>query len=371
MWSRLVPWLQRPSDAEGLPSGPSEALLPLLGMLGQEPGLVFEAGLRLLRERLQVDRAYLVRVTDLGLEATWWSAAEGLDPGPALRDPSQDFSPAVLENPTHILVIQDAREDARWREHPACAEHGVRAFLGVPFWEGEAVKGILSIQDSRPRAFAAADLALVSGVSNLFSLMLEIERLRLELARTQDALDFSRAVQADNSIESPVTRLPNLRYLHIWMKANLHLARRRGEPLALLRWHAKADEGHLAALRALAATLRGEDLLVDLGHAQFLLLLPRTAESGTGTVLPRIREYLGDLPLGATIWNPVWNPDREDRVLFHAMRRAELALHESRQRPGNPITWIQIEPELEEAGRALLEPREGASGVPDPGEKRE
>jgi len=169
------------------------------------------------------------------------------------------------------------------------------------------------------------------GPANLFSKTLEVENLKHELRVTRDALDLTSAVVEDSALESSATRLPTRPYLDIWLKANLYLARRRGEAMAVAQFQLELSPDRRRRLKEVAEALRGEDLLVDLGHQAFLLLLPRTPQEGAQILLDRIRQRLGAVPMGATLWNPLHRTDRDDLALKKASHRVALALGRSQE----------------------------------------
>ncbi len=172
---------------------------------------------------------------------------------------------------------------------------------------------------------------MVKALANLFSKTLEVENLKHELRVTRDALDLTSAVVEDSALESSATRLPTRPYLDIWLKANLYLARRRGEAMAVAQFQLELSPDRRRRLKEVAEALRGEDLLVDLGHQAFLLLLPRTPQEGAQILLDRIRQRLGAVPMGATLWNPLHRTDRDDLALKKASHRVALALGRSQE----------------------------------------
>lgn len=296
-----------------------------------DPTHFFDHGLALLVQQLGVDRAVMSRLTDLGWEAFWWATAEGTGPDAAVHEAGTSFAPHVLDNPTRTLVIRDAFVEPAWRDHGAFQRHGVRAYLGAPLASSGRFLGVLSASSSRAKAWSKAEIAMVSALANLFSKTLEVEHLKHELHQTRDALDLTAAVVEDSALESARTHLPNRHYLAIWLKANLYLARRRGEEMAVVTWQMTPDLERRRALRDIAEALRGEDLMVDLGEGGFLLLLPRTSQEGAQILLERIRLRLGPIPMGATLWNPLHKADRNDLSLRNATKRADLALARSRE----------------------------------------
>jgi hypothetical protein len=297
-----------------------------------DPAQLFDHGLNLLVQQLAVDRAVMIRATKLGLEAFWWATAEGIEPDRAIHEPSLNFCPRVLQNPARTLVVRDALADQDLKDHSAFRELGIRSYIGVPLRQSSKSIGVLSVQSSRPRKFTRAEIAVVNAMGNLFSKTLEIEHLKTELLLTREALDLTTAVVEDSALEAAQSRLPNRHYLDIWLKANLYLARRRAEPMSVVRWSLPYSPGIRGPLKEIAEALRGEDLLVDMGHDEFLLLLPRTGVLGAEILLERIRSKLGPIPMGASLWHPLHRMDRDDLTLQHASQRALEGLQRSRRR---------------------------------------
>jgi GGDEF domain-containing protein len=209
--------------------------------------------------------------------------------------------------------------------------------------------GVLSVQSQSARAWQAPEIDLVNAMAALFGKAMEVESLKVQLWQAQEALELSSAVLEDSAVENPRTGLPSRRYLELWCKSNLALARRRREIITLATWIQPPAAGRKQLLESLAGVLRGMDLVVDLGRDRFLLVLPRTAQPAAVTALARVREILGPVAMGATLWNPLLRPDRDTDSLEPAIRRAQRA------NPG------ELEPEVRgpDAGNvawALLEP---------------
>jgi len=328
------------------------ALGDLVGRVFMDATQLFEHGLGLLVQELGVDRAFMTRLTDLGYEVFWWKLAEGVDAEAALQDPGSNFCPRVLDHPARTLVIRDAQNDPVWRNHSAYRKLGVRAYVGVPLHQSGKIIGVLSVQHGTPRMFSRAELSMVNAVANLFSKTLEVETLKQELHLTRDALDLTTAVVEDSALENPATGLPNRHYMEIWLKVNLYSARRRGETLALVVWQQPLGRENKRLLREVAQTLRGEDLLVNMKHEEFCLLMPHTTREGAQTLLDRIRGKLGPIPMGASTWNPLWRSDREDLHLHDALHRAFQALRKSQEQAAGgqgAVEWDVPEPALDDA----------------------
>ena len=319
------------------PAGHLVALGKLMDRASMNAADLFDHCLGLLVERLQVDRAVMTKKTELGLETFWWAHAPDMPVGELLTHPGGDFGARMLTLSKRTLVIKDAAVDAKWREDPGYTQFGIRAYLGAPLLQSGEPIGTLSIEHRQPKPFGRAEVGLVTAVANIVSKTLEIETLKHELRLTRDALELTSAVVEDSALQTPSTGLPNRRYLDIWLKANLFLAKRRGDGMAVVLWHQSLEGKHKRGLQDVAAALRGEDLLVDMGKGQFLLLLPRTPRAGTDILLGRIRERLGALPMGVTLWDP----EKDDLQCRQALARVGRGLWEN---PGE-VRWVVLETE--------------------------
>ena len=304
---------------------------------------LFEAGLRLLVSRLEVQSAVMTRVTSRGYEAIWWATLGDVAPGPDVLEPQRTYCARVLEEPGRTLVIRDAAADPEFRQHPALTELALHAYIGVPLRRSDATIGVLSVQHSAPRAFTRNDVVLANLVGNVLSKVMEIELLKQELHTTKEALDLTMSVVEDSALEAPVTRLPSRSFLEVWLRACLFMARRRSESMAVVVWTLEVTPETSRHLRAIAEQARGEDLLVDMGRQSFALLLPRTSPQGAEVVMGRIRRLLGLIPMGATIWHPLNAADQDDLTIRNALRRATEALRRSRERKSPPFDqaeWV-------------------------------
>ena len=296
------------------------ALHALAGLGGfSHPEDLFDQGLELLVRQLQVDRANVASASAAGLE-NLWSA------GPArAQDPNLGFCSLVMQPATGTLVIVDAAADPRWMQHSGWRELKVRAYMGAPLNHSGRTMGVLSVQCGATRQWRRSEVATLNVMAALFAKAMEVEALKVQLWRTQEALDLTSAVVEDNAMESPGSGLPSRRYLEVWCRSNLNQARRRGELIALVTWLQPPGPARARILERVAGSLRGIDLLVDLGRDRYLLVLPRTMQTGAEVVLERVRRILGPVPMGATLWNPMLVPDRDSQSLQLAIRRALAA----------------------------------------------
>lgn len=314
--------------------------LDALGRVGLgSPGALFDQGLQLLTQQLHVEQAAVLLQTEQGLERIWPAPAEG-EPE---ADLSFTFAARALSHPNRPLVIRDAAQDPQWADH--WQRLGVRSTLCVPLCGSGKVLGVLVVESAQARDWRRTEIAMVSIMAHLFSKTFEVEALRADLWRTREALELTSAVVADNALESPLTGLPNRHYLEIWTRSSLYLARRKGEPMAVATWTQPAEPGQKQTLKRIADALRGEDLLVDLGQDQLLLLLPGTDAAGAAVLLDRVRAVTGRRAMGATLWDPLLAPDCNHGSLDAALGRARSAQEESAGTPGaRALVWNMLKP---------------------------
>ena len=317
------------------------ALSSILEKASTDATQLFDHCLKLLVKQLKVDRAVMVRETNLGLESFWWAEAKASGLSGSIHEAERNFCPFVLERPNRSLVIRDASADPQWAKESGYTELGVCSYIGTVLREGGRPIGVLSVQHGEPKEYSRSSIALVNAVANLLSRTLEVEALKHELRLTRDSLDLTSAVVEDSALQSHTTGLPNHRYLEVWLRANLFMARRRGEPMAVVLWHWPESPRRRKVLSDISASLRGEDLLVDISHDRFLLLLPHTPQNGAEVLIDRIREDMGEIAMGGTFWET----ELDDVQLTMAQHRCELALKESLKKPDEAFTWRFLRPE--------------------------
>ncbi len=325
---------QRLRIKAALPSGQAEQLSALGQLLDEsypDPTGFFEHGLALLGQQLHLDCAVISRNCESGFEPTWWYCPDSRLMEKLTGHQDHDLCQLVQSHPRRTLVVHDTAERQEWRALRSSREVGIRACIGTLLWQDGRPGGVLVGMERKPHHFERHELALFAAVANLFARTMEVEALKYELRVTRDALDLATAIVEDSAFESVQSGLPSAHYLDVWLKANLYLARRRDEVMALVIWHQEPNTRMLHDLRKLAETLRGEDLLVDMAHGDFLLLLPHTDRAGAVKPLERLRAITGAIPMGATLWDPRREEDREDLTLQVTRGRLHRALGESRR----------------------------------------
>ncbi len=307
------------------PGRAMRALGELLRMQDLDPFTLFDVALEMLVRQFLVDHALITRLSQGKLDTFWW-----VDAGRGAREPielhqSLNLCERVLKDPSGSLALGTvySSEGGPW----------LRAFAGVVLQEGKQRVGTLAVINSQPYAFHEEDLGFMRSVAGLLGRALEIENLKYELQVARESLALSAAVVQDSALESPITGLPNGRYLDVWTKNHMPHARRQKEILCMALWEDVSKEPRIRMLLNVAKGLRSDDLLVELGSHRYLLLLPQTPQEGANQLLERIHNELGQPSMGATIWLS----DRDDLQLRGAMGRSEQARQEALREGG--IRW--------------------------------
>lgn len=307
------------------PGRAMRALGELLRNDGLDAFALFDTALELLVRQFMVDHALITRKSQGHLDTFWWvHAGEGAQE-PIEVHQSLHLCERVLQEPEGTLALGSL--------FPPEGGPGLRAFAGVTLKERGQAVGTLAVLHGQPYVFSPEDVDFIRSVGGLLERALEIENLRFQLAVAQETLALSNAVVQDSALENEGTGLPNGRFLDVWIKGNMHRARRQKETLALALWGGPDQPLSLAGLKAASERLRGNDLLVELARGRFLLLLPQTPQEGAQLLLDRLAPDLGHPPMGATLWQP----DQDDLQLRGALRRAELALEEASKSGG--VVW--------------------------------
>ncbi len=118
----------------------------------------------------------------------WFKSKVGLDVSETSRDVSF-CAHAILGDQT--LVVNDAREDARFRDNAlVCSEPNIVFYAGVPLCTPSGARiGSLCVIDRRPRELSALQIRSLETLAHQVVLQLELKRVSDQLAGALQRLD--------------------------------------------------------------------------------------------------------------------------------------------------------------------------------------
>lgn len=231
----------------------------------------------------------------------WFKARVGMAEPQTPRDRS--FCAHAILSPGDLLVVGDAREDARFADNPLVLGGDIRFYAGAPLVACGMPVGAVCVIDSAPRTLAAPQLDALRALSRQAARLIELRRLgrMLDVQRRERewyeaqlirhhaagaALDVDAATRFD-----AVTGLPGTRAFLEILEAELQAGAAPARPLqlALVEMDARdaIEDLHGAAerdrlLQGLAHLLRAGDLhgrLARVGDAFAVMLAMPPAQA--------------------------------------------------------------------------------------------
>ncbi|MBA2671117.1 MAG: PAS domain S-box protein [Gemmatimonadetes bacterium] len=164
-------------------------VLQLTALLDSPPEQFFDRLTRLATESSGAPIALMTLVTG---DRQFFKSSRGL-PEPWL---SRRGSPLRLSLAKHVvvsrelLIIPDTHEDPNWRDHPAVAELGVRAYAGFPILSPDQyVLGAFSVMDRKAREWTPSEVRILDDLAAIATGEIH-RRLRLRLGEQGDLSDM-------------------------------------------------------------------------------------------------------------------------------------------------------------------------------------
>lgn len=223
------------------------------------------------------------------------------------------------------------------------------------------VRGVLSAFWPEGLGWISAEMVQWAGIGALYLMMLTngFGYLLLQRERLQGELDRLQ-------VSDTLTDVPNRRGFYQALSPWMALARRPGQPTALIVLNldqfkrVNDDYGHPVGdivLKAMVDVcqrqLRDSDLMGRLGGAEFAIQLPRTSLEDALMVAERIRNAIESMPVKAerAIINLTASLGvttiRADDSMVSLFKRADLALQEAKQLGRNRVVQAQFDDALE------------------------
>lgn len=127
-------------------------------------------------------------ITLIDRKRQWFASHYGCSKSEMPLDCSVCVHVAALRMP---IVIQDAKRDKRWRNHPAISDD-FRFYAGVPLFSKERVGvGAMCIVDREPKRFTPEKLQALNSLATIANCMLEKMRLYAKIEKCgSSALDM-------------------------------------------------------------------------------------------------------------------------------------------------------------------------------------
>jgi hypothetical protein len=125
-------------------------------------------------------------ITLIDRKRQWFASHYGCSKSEMPLECSVCVHVAALRMP---IVIQDAKRDKKWRNHPAVRDD-FRFYAGVPLFSKDRVGvGALCVVDKEPKRFTQAKLQKLSSLATIANCMIEKMRLYAKIEKCSVALD--------------------------------------------------------------------------------------------------------------------------------------------------------------------------------------
>lgn len=257
----------------------------------------------------------------------WFKSRVGLDSVQTPRETA--FCAHAILDPGRTLVVEDARQDARFRDNPYVLQApNIRFYAGAPLVVDGQPIGTLCVMDDEPRRLTAEQVEALEALSRQASLLLDLRRLgsalNLQLAERawyenqlraqQVELEARNADLTEQTRTDPLTGLANRRAFAVAVQESIAAA--GGRPGWL--WVAMIDIDHFKTindvhghpegdrvLQAVAYALRPQGAargrVARYGGEEFVVLLPDMARAQAELQCEFMRQSIADAPIGLPI----------------------------------------------------------------------
>lgn len=296
-------------------------------------------------------------VTLIDSERQWFKSLQGMK---GEQTPREDaFCAHAILQPTQLLVVEDAREDARFHANPAVVgEPFIRFYAGAPLLssDGHAL-GTLCVFDARAGKLDATRADALRALSRQVARLLEMRSLRHRLEHHQNEHEWYEARLAEYYAEleqqnlelaeqtrtDPLTGLPNRRALASALAEAIN--RGAGNPPAVaivdidhfkqvndFHGHDEGDRVLVELASVLRAQFAARGMAARYGGEEFVILMPNTPLTEAELQCQYLRESVTLLPMGVPLTVSIGLAIHQPgEAAQETLRRADAALYRAKQ----------------------------------------
>lgn len=276
----------------------------------------------------------------------WFKSRIGIDLTETPREIA--FCAQAISTPEHMLIVQDATQDARFADNPLVTQSPhIRFYAGEPLVTSDNhALGTLCVMDNTPRQLTEEQRQSLAALSRLVVTQLELHRYTAQLQAYQKQLEEANARLEERSLTDKLTGIANRAGFDQRLHEEIERCKRYGSSLSLLMIdvdHFKKyndAHGHLAGDEALAAVAhtmqeicRPVDLIARYGGEEFAVILPTTDRTGALQTAERLRQAIAATPVGAgsiTVSIGTATLDSTAKTPRQLIHEADKALYEAK-----------------------------------------
>ncbi len=144
----------------------------------------------------------------------WFKSKVGIDIDSTPRDIS--FCGHAITNPSEIMLVEDARKDARFHDNPLVeGDPNIVFYGGIPLISanGHAL-GTLCVIDNKPRELSASQINCLRALTGQITQLLELRKSKIELEERNKILTRFASVAA-HDLKAPLNNISMLAELFI------------------------------------------------------------------------------------------------------------------------------------------------------------
>lgn len=286
-------------------------------------------------------------VSLIDVDRQWFKSVVGLDVSETPREVS--FCAHAILEPHHLLIVPDARLDARFADNPVVVnEPHIRFYAGAPLVtpQGHAL-GSLCVIDQVPRSLSDSQIRALEALSRQVMAQITLHQQAQEMAGLNEQLERL-------SVRDELTGVNNRRAFNIALGREIARAVRYNVPLSLVildvdsfksyndTWGHQAGDAVLRAVGALLPKhLEEMAVAARYGGEEFALILPDTPAEKAVCIAEAVRAaFLQAVwphrPVTASLGVATTTPKLQEAATLLAA--ADAALYVSKSAGRNRVT---------------------------------